>query len=170
MSRRKIAISLLLAAVLVINAISLGWAVANNETADIAILAIQVGFSVFLVVLAFRSVNLDTPNAHSRYILHLTSLSTIATALLGTTVLLPDTPPLTASNDESLVLRRLQYARLALYALVCLITITTPLGPPLHYRPEDIYSEKTVQTITNTTEENVSGSIGKFSGERRNLL
>ena len=155
--------TLSLAAILITNAISLGWTLANIETADVVIPATHVSFSIYLVVLAVRSVNLDTTHAHSNYILHLAALSTFAAVLLGTIAILPDTPPITSlfTNDVP-ALRALGYARLVLYILAASIALTTQLGPPLHYRPEDIYFEKTVSSITNAAEENVAGFVSEF--------
>ncbi|KAJ2928555.1 hypothetical protein H1R20_g8545, partial [Candolleomyces eurysporus] len=50
-------------------------------------------------------------------------------------------------------------AIIVLYILTATLAFTTPLGPPLHYPPEYIYSEKTVKAITNEDPENVSGLI-----------
>jgi hypothetical protein len=145
MKRRKIAISLLLTGGLVLNSIYLGWAVANKETTNIAVPVLQFVFSLYLVVLAVRSVNSDTTEGHSAHVLHLTTLSAWATALLGFIVILPETPSITAFTDDApfSAFRVPEHARLVVYALVCLIAITTPLGPPLHYHPGDIYFEKT---------------------------
>jgi len=155
--------TLSLAAILIINAISLGWILANSELANVLISATHVGFSIYLVILVVRSVNLDTTHAHSNYVLHLATLSTFAAALLGTTAILPDTSPITSVFTKDVpALRALGYARLALYILVASIALTTRLGPPLHYRPEDIYFEKTVSLITNVADENVVGIVSEF--------
>ena len=155
--------TLSLAAILIINAISFGWTLANSETANIVIPATHVGFSIYLVILAVRSVKLDTIHAHSNYILHLAALSTFAVALLGITAILPDTPPtINAFTKDVPALGALGYSRLLLYILVASITLTTRLGPPLHYRPEDIYFEKTVSSITNAADENVAGIVSEF--------
>ncbi|RDB27902.1 ATP-dependent bile acid permease [Hypsizygus marmoreus] len=160
MKQRKFIISGALAAILVIDAICLGWSVINDEAAEIATYAIHVAFSFYLVLVAVRSVPQAVIQTHAESILHLTALNTIAAALLGSTAVLPVTPPITAALETVPALRGLWYTKLTLYIIACVISITTPLGPPLHYPPERIYSEKTIQLTTNTDEENVCGIVG----------
>ncbi|KAF5378754.1 hypothetical protein D9615_006977 [Tricholomella constricta] len=154
---RKLLMTMLLVVVLVIDAISLGWSVANNESMEIVVNAIHVGFSLFLVILSARSVNETTTDGHSEYIIHLTSLTTLAFLLLGSTAILPDTPPLAASLGKRTPLHGLWLAKVALYTIACLLYFTTPQGPRLHFPAERIYSEKTLQAATNHEEENVAG-------------
>ncbi|KAF9531155.1 multidrug resistance-associated ABC transporter [Crepidotus variabilis] len=65
------------------------------------------------------------------------------------------------TNFEDLepFLRILWYIYLAIYTVAFALAVRTPLGPLLHYPPSDIYSEKTVQSITNTDSNNVCGLI-----------
>ncbi|GLB42389.1 putative atp-binding cassette transporter [Lyophyllum shimeji] len=157
---RKLVMLLLLTVIVALNAASLGWSVANDESVDIVVYMVHLAFSLYLVTVAAYSVNKATIEGHSEYIRHLTALTTITILLLGATAILPDTPPVTASLDTNTDLRGVWLARLALYTIVCLLYFTTPQGPRLHFPPERIYSEKTIQAAANREEENVSGSIG----------
>lgn len=159
---RKLTVSVILTAVVVIDAISLGWSIANNEFAGITIYAISIVFSIYLLGIAYRSVNQMTVELHSESVLHLTVLSTLAVTFLGSTAILPVTPPTTSSLETVPALRIIWHAKLALYMFVCLISFTTAQGPRLCYPTKRIYSEKTIQATTNPDEENVCGIVGEL--------
>ncbi|KIM46655.1 hypothetical protein M413DRAFT_440257 [Hebeloma cylindrosporum] len=157
---RKTFLSLLLLFAVIFNTVSLGWSVANEGRSDTIIYALHVCFALYVFLLAVRSIGQDNPDDHSDSILHLTALLTVAFILLGSAAILPSTPsPAVASIEDERILLGLWYGLVSIYGVACFITYTTPLGPPLHYSPSDIYSEKTVQSITNMDEENVCGII-----------
>ncbi|KAG6812192.1 hypothetical protein H0H92_003997 [Tricholoma furcatifolium] len=160
MKRRKFFLAIVLAAILAIDAASLGWFIENEERSDIIIALLRTVFSLYTVSLAVASVNETTVEGHSQYIYHLTTLTTLASALFASTAILPNSPPLTASIEDSSSIPWLWYASLALYSLAFVLYITTPQGPRLHYPSHRIYSEKTIQAATNQEEENVSGVVG----------
>jgi hypothetical protein len=64
----------------------------------------------------------------------------------------------------------LWHARLVLYIILCIVSMTTRLGPALRYPSDRIYAEKTVVAGTNTAEENVSGSVGMYHGLLQTLV
>ncbi|KJA25547.1 hypothetical protein HYPSUDRAFT_37542 [Hypholoma sublateritium FD-334 SS-4] len=185
---RKALVTLLLALALIATTISLGWSLAIHESNDTIIYSLHLIFALYLFLIAARSITQTDPANHSESILHLTVLISVAFALLGSTAILPRTPspvavsigepvvkasvwyaapasfsnatsPAIVSIDDEPVLKGLWYALTAIYAIIAVIAYTTPLGPPLHYPPSDIYSEKTVQSITNKDEDNVCGII-----------
>ncbi|KAJ3515541.1 hypothetical protein NLJ89_g1687 [Agrocybe chaxingu] len=157
---RKILISSLLAVCLVICGVSLGWSAAEDNRFDIAVCSLHVLFALYAFLLSARSVG-QTDDEHSQSIIHLTCLMTVAFLLLGSSALLPDyAPPVAATVRQFSALLALWYTLVALYTVVCVLCFTTPLGPPLHYDPADIYSEKVVQSITNMDEANVCGLTG----------
>ena len=98
---------------------------------------------------------------HSDSILHLTALLTGAFSLLRSAAILSDPPLVAVSIDDESVFLGLWYALLGIYTVGCILAYSTSLGPPLHYPPSDIYSEKTIQFITNTDEHNVCGTTGR---------
>ncbi|KDR79985.1 hypothetical protein GALMADRAFT_242167 [Galerina marginata CBS 339.88] len=155
---RKIFLSLLLASTLAISAVSLGWSLANNIHQDVTIHSLHLCFDLYVLLISVRSIGQDTPDQHWKPIVHLTVLLTVAFALLGSAAILPDYPsPIAALADDRGILMTLWYALVSIYGLACVVCYSTPLGPPLHYPPSDIYSEKTVQAITNMDEANVCG-------------
>jgi hypothetical protein len=162
MRRRKIFITLLLAANTFVSGIALlGGSTPSNESKDIAVRAVYLAFSIYLLSISVRSKSQSDARHHSESILHLTTLTTITMLLSGIISILPsNSPPVSISTDTVLWL---WFTQLSIYALVCLITFTTPLGPPMHYPSERIYSEGIVQAIIDRDEENVSGAIGMFS-------
>ena len=156
---RKSLLSLFLAFAVVISTVSLGWSIAHNDYVDTKIYSLHLFFALYIFVISARSVMTDN---HSNSILHLTVLLTVAVLLLGSAAILPDgSPPVAASTDDEPVLLGLWYALLSIYTVACLLAYSTPLGPPLHYPPSDIYFEKIVKSITNVDERNVCGSTGK---------
>ncbi|PPQ81930.1 hypothetical protein CVT25_013778 [Psilocybe cyanescens] len=158
---RKALVSLLLAFALALSTVSLGWSLSNKNHGEAAIYSLHICFDLFAFIVAARSMAQSTPEYHSESIIHLTVLLTVAFSLLGTAAILPDTPPPVTAvvSDEDWFISDLWYALVGIYGIACAICYTTPLGPPLHYPPSDIYSEKTVQSITNKDEENVCGII-----------
>lgn len=158
MRRRKLFISLLAAVIVVLNTVSLGWAAADDMKHNISILAIYIYFALYVLIIAARSINQNSVESHAESVIHLTTLTTIACLLLGGTAILPiSPPPVIEATGDDYVLLPVWYTMVGIYYVICIIAFTTPQGPPLHYSPGDIYSEKTVQSITNTDQENVCG-------------
>ena len=152
--------SLSLAFAVMISTVSLGWSIANDHV-DMKIYSLHLCFALYVFVISACSVLQVATDDHSDSILHLTALLTVAVSLLGSTTILPDSPPPAASIDDEPVLLGLWYTLLCIYTVGCILAYSTPLGPPLHYPPSDIYSEKTVKSITNTYEQNVCGTRGR---------
>ena len=159
---RKALLSLFLAFAVVISTVSLGWSTANKDQDDMKIYSLHLFFALYVFVISARSILQDTVYDHSVSVLNLTTLLTVAFLLLGSAAILPDSPSMAVSiDDESVLLgRRLWYALLGIYTIGCILGYSTPLGPPLHYPPSDIYSEKTIKSITNKDERNVCGITG----------
>ena len=155
--------SMSLAFAVVISTASLGCSIAINDHVDIKIYGLHLFFALYVFVISARSVLQVATYDHSDSILHLTSLLTVAVLLLGSAAILPDSsPPVAASIDEKSVLLGLWYSLLGIYTVGCILAYSTPLGPPLHYPPSDIYSEKTIKSITNMDEQNVCGTTGRI--------
>lgn len=159
---RKLIISFLLSLTVVINTVSIGFAAANEEQYDVIVASLQLFFSLYVFLLSARSVGQSTADEHANSILHVTGLTTVAFTLLGSIAILPDRPPPVATShvdSSEPVLIYLWYTLVGLYTILCVLTFTTPLGPPLYFPPKNIYFEKTVDSITNKDEENVCGII-----------
>jgi hypothetical protein len=158
---RKALLSLFLSFAVVISTVSLGWSIANNDN-DMKIYSLHhLCFALYVFVISARSVIQATTDDHSVSVLHLTALLTVAFSLLGSAAILPAHPSVAVSIDDESVLLGLWYALLGVYTVGCILAYSTPLGPPLHYPPSDIYSEKTIKSITNTDERNVCGTTGR---------
>jgi hypothetical protein len=154
--------SIFLAFVVCIDAASLGWSLTARDPRFIATNALWTVFSVYLLVLAVSSVRQLDVVKHTHSICHISALSTITTLLVFIATVIPDAPQPVATSTSERLPSGLWYATVVLYALVCSISITTPLGPKLHLPSERIYSEKVIMAITNKDEENVCGSVGAF--------
>ena len=160
---RKALLSTFLAFAVVTSTASLGWSIAINDRVDIKISSLHLFFALYVFVVSARSVLQVTTDDHSDSILHLTALLTVAVSLLGSAAILPNSsPPVAASIDDKPVLLGLWYSLLGIYAVGCILAYSTPLGPPLHYPPSDIYSKKIVKSITNLDEQNVCGATGRL--------
>jgi hypothetical protein len=152
-----------LAFAVVTSTASLGYSIIINDHVDIKIYSLHLLFALYIFVISARSVLQFTTIDHAESILHLTALLTVAVSLLGSVAILPDSSPtIAASIDDSPVLLGLWYSLLGIYAISCILAYSTPLGPPLHYPPSDIYSEKIVTSITNMDEQNVCGTTGRI--------
>jgi hypothetical protein len=154
-----------LIAIISLQASALGYAVSFSSSTTTATYLLHLLFAIHLSVLAVQSVGKNTVYSHTRNIIHLSVLTTLAFVLLGSTALLPrDRGSISVLVDDSqpYFLQVVWYVVLGLYALSTAITITTPLGPALHFPLSRIYSEKTVAAVTNQDMNNVSGSTGLY--------
>ena len=154
---RKAILSLFLAFAVVISRISLGSTVNNNHE-DMIIYSLHLCFALYVFVFSARSILQITKDDHSDSILHLTALLTVAFLLLGSAAIFPAPPSVAVSIDDESFLLNLWYALLGIYTVGCIVVYSTPLGPHLHYPASDIYSEKTIKSISNTDEHNVCGT------------
>ena len=151
------------AVVVGLQAISLGYAASFSSSTTKATYTIHVLFAIYLSILAIQSVGKNTIYSHTRNIIHLSVLTTLASGLLGFTALLPrDQTSLSTPAEESQPhnSKIIWYVVLGLYALSTIVAITTPLGPALHFPVSRIYSEKTAAAVTNKALDNVSGATG----------
>lgn len=157
---RKLFLILLLAAIVIVQSVSLGWAVIQDERADIAVHSLHVAFALYTLIVAGRSIG-QLDGEHAASMVHLSAVTFIASALLFTTAILPSTRLVGISVYEpSTVPLGLFYATLALYLVSLVVAATTPRGPPLHFLPADIYLPKVLEKITTNYEDNVCGIVG----------
>ena len=154
--------AVILAAILVVQSVCLGWSITEDDKQNIAVYSLHVAFALYTLLVAGRAIN-QTYTSHARSIVHLCVLVFVATSLLTATAILPSTPfpgPITSIFQGSGAPLALWYAVLALYAVCLVIAATTPRGPRLHYPSEQIYSEKTLMQITSKYDDNVCGIVG----------
>jgi len=160
-----------LALAVVASTVSLGWSIAEGQEFEATVFALHSAFAVYVFVLSVSSVRQEDTESHAESIIHLAVLSMIAFLLLGSIVILPESPQPVKAFVNYRVLRPQSFAFDTLYpdvvivfvyTSVCILTFKTPLGPLLHYPPSNIYSEKTVQSITNTDKNNVCGVTSPF--------
>ncbi|KAI0631359.1 ABC transporter type 1, transmembrane domain-containing protein [Trametes polyzona] len=157
MRLRKLAVTAILAIILAIQAVSLGWSIAEDDRTNIAVYSLHVAFALYTLVLAARAIN-QTYSQHSSSIIHLSALTFFATVLLTITALLPSQPlPVVSVFQSSVTPLALWYTVYALYAICMAIIVTTPRGPPLHFPSSKIYSDKTLMQVTSNYEDNVCG-------------
>ncbi|KAI0717016.1 multidrug resistance-associated ABC transporter [Earliella scabrosa] len=162
MRLRKLVMAVILAAILVVQSVCLGWSITEDDKQNIAVYSLHVAFALYTLLVAGRAIN-QTYTSHARSIVHLCVLVFVATSLLTATAILPSTPfpgPITSIFQRSGAPLALWYAVLALYAVCLVIAATTPRGPRLHYPSEQIYSEKTLMQITSKYDDNVCGIVG----------
>ncbi|KAI0760574.1 multidrug resistance-associated ABC transporter [Fomes fomentarius] len=149
-------------AILVIQSISLGWSIIEDDRPSITVYSLHVAFALYALVISALTLN-QTYSKHSRSIIHIFVLSLAATAFLGTTAILPSKPfsgPMVSVFEESGAPLVLWYTVLALYAMNLVISVTTPRGPRLHLPSEQIYSDKTLMQVTSKYDDNVCGITG----------
>ncbi|KAJ7065610.1 multidrug resistance-associated ABC transporter [Mycena amicta] len=155
MKRRKIFISIV--ALLLLGVQSAGVVLSGFDT----IALVRVPFAVYLFAVAVFSVRRQSMADHPESIWHLSALTVVAVLLLAFTALLPETDyPVSVSSTSVSPELALWYTALVLQLLILLVAADTPCGPPLHYPPTAIYSEKIAQAITNTEKNNVAGIYG----------
>lgn len=152
---------MLLAVVLVLQSISLGWTFSTGESDSNLAYALHVAYAFYLTGLAVRSVYQNAVQPHSESMIHLAVLTFVPTVLLFTTAILPTSRPISLSMLQSYPASPgVWYTVLALYFIVTVIVFTIPMGPPLHFPSDILYSEKVLKTTTNRDENNVCGVVG----------
>jgi hypothetical protein len=157
---RKIVITILLSFAVALNTSALCFALVNESKDESVVGILQLVFALYLVIISARSVTQTEPESHSASIIHLSTLTTLASLLLATVAMLPSTPLPVIKTRDGLPLQGIWYSLVFLYTLACVLGVTVPLGPLLHHPPEHIYSAKTVAAITNRETANVCGVIG----------
>lgn len=158
----KTCLSILFAAILAIQSVCLGWSIVERNEKAIIIYALQAVFAFYNFCIALLSVRQTNPY-HTHSIWHLFGLTSWATTLLVTAAILPSSP----IPSTSMVLLfgtpiELWYTALALYSISCIIVLTIPTGPALHFPSDRIYSEKIIQMTTSKYEDNVCGVTGEY--------
>ncbi|KAI0066796.1 multidrug resistance-associated ABC transporter [Artomyces pyxidatus] len=153
-------LSLLFSIILAVQATSLTYAIYLSLTSSITVYVLHLVFAAYLICISVRSLTRDASSSHTETMVHISALTFLAFATLGTTALIPENSISMSEEAAPQVLNVLWYVAFALYTCACLLAITTPLGPALHYPTSRIYSEKTVAAITNTAPDNVSGVTG----------
>ncbi|KAG2142476.1 multidrug resistance-associated ABC transporter [Suillus clintonianus] len=161
MRNRKLLLVFLSAVILVLEGISLGWSAYPDGQNMLTEHIFRTTFALYVGVLAVRSVGQSTTDNHSESMIHITALTFFSSVLHFAAAILP--------SSDSILTRNLQafpsslafwYSMTVLYTLAFAIVATAPRGPPLHFSPSLIYSQKTIHDTTNESYENVSGLPG----------
>jgi hypothetical protein len=159
MHNRKLLLVLLSAAILAFEGISLGWSAYTEGQNMLAEHLFRTTFALYIGVLVVRSVGQCTIHRHSESVIHITALTFFSSVLHVVVAILPSFDSISARNIQVLPpLLAFWYAVTALYISTFTIIATTPRGPPLHYSPSFIYSQKTIDDTTNKAYENVCGA------------
>lgn len=114
---------------------------------------------MYLIVVTVSTLNDDIPDVHFTQVVHIGLLTTTATLVFGSIAILPSSEITISGEAEDAVSWGLRYAVLALYAIACAISLNIPRGPAMYFPPEQIYSEKTVGSITSKYRDNVCGIV-----------
>ncbi|KAH8829370.1 multidrug resistance-associated ABC transporter [Flagelloscypha sp. PMI_526] len=156
----KILVAVLLAAVVVVDSASLGWAAMFGNGSDIGSYGLRVAFAIYVFGLSIRMVRHNTIEHSGTLIVHLAALQTFASLILFISAIVPDTESpistMEAVNREEIP-RGYWLTTLLLDIISATILVLLPRGPPLHYPPEQIYSAKILESITNVDRINVTG-------------
>jgi len=140
--------------------VSLGWSVTTVDPKDAIVPTLNTLTALYLIVVTISTLNDEIPDIHFTQVVHIGTITTIATLIFGSIMILPSSEATTSAEAEgAAVSRGLQYAAGALYALACVISVNIPRGPPMYFPPERIYSEKTVASITTRYRDNVCGIV-----------
>lgn len=152
---------MLLAAILVLQSISLGWTFSAGEDDSNMTYALHVAYAFYLTALAVRSIYQNAVEPHFESVSHLAVLTFVPTTLLFTAAILPTSRPINLSVLQThSALLGIWYTVLVLYFIVTVIVFTVPTGPRLYYPSETLYSDKILKAATNRDENNVSGVVG----------
>lgn len=157
----KVVACLLLSVIVVLQAIALGWTfVVDDKEYNKYAYVVHSIYAFYVTTLAGRAVYRNTVDTHATYIIHLATLAFVPTILFFVVAILPSSHPFSVdpAQDVPFVVWT-SYTVLLLYFIATYIIFTIPMGPPLHFPPETIYSEKTAGIATNPDQNNVCGIV-----------
>ena len=161
MRNRKLLLVFLSATTLAFEGFSLGWSAYTDGENTLIEHAFRTTFALYIGVLVVRSVDQCTAHRHSESVIHITALTFFSSVLHFAVAILPSPDAISVYSIQELPpLLALWYAVTVSYILTFAIIATTPRGPPLHYSPSFIYSQKTIDDTTNKAYENVCGIPG----------
>jgi hypothetical protein len=126
---------------------------------DAIVPALNVLTPLYLVIVTIYTIRDEIPDAHFTQVSHIAAITATATLVLGSIAILPSSEITISSWAEDGVLWYLHYAVTGLYTVACTISINIPRGPPLHFPPEQIYSDKTLASTTSRYRDNVCGIV-----------
>ncbi|KAL4244437.1 ATP-binding cassette transporter C [Abortiporus biennis] len=151
---RRTALGILLAIILSLYAIGLGWSIIDYDPVILISYIVQIPFAAYLFSLLSGSLQKQV-STHAAAITHLSALTFSASFLLGISALLPSNTPHTGG-----ILLVIRVVVLVLFLCSFSIAVTTPRGPSLHYSSERVYSQDILLAVTSKYEDNVSGFTG----------
>ncbi|OJA09234.1 hypothetical protein AZE42_11223 [Rhizopogon vesiculosus] len=161
MRNRKLLLVLLSATILAFEGSYLGWSAYTNGQNMLAEHVFRTVFALYIGILLVRSVGQCTIDHHSESAIHITALTFFSCVLHFVVAILPSSDSISAHSMRELPpVLAFWYAVTVLYILTFVIIGTTPRGPPLHFSPSLIYSQKTIDDTTNKAYENVCGLPG----------
>lgn len=129
------------------------------DAKDAIVPTLNIFTALYLITVTVSTLNHDIPDVHFTQVVHIGVITTIATLVLGSIVILPSSEISVSGEAVDAVSWGLYCAVVALYAVACAISLSIPRGPALYYPPEQIYSEKTVASITSKYRDNVCGIV-----------
>ena len=127
------------------------------EVKDTVVPSLNIFTALYLIVITVSTLNDVVPDVHFTQIVHIGIITTVATLAFGSVAILPSTEFTTSAVDA--VSWGLGYVVIGLYAVACVISLNIPRGPAMHFPPEQIYSGKTVVSITSRQTDNVCGIV-----------
>ena len=143
-----------LAALVVVQTVSLGWTVVAEDSArDVTASVLHTTFSLYLLILSVIALGHNEKLWHSRLTVHLASLSTAALVLLVAVSILPSQIGIDSAQ------RITWYMSLALWFLAFWLSARMKRGPALHFPSDRVYSEKILAGTTTFAEDNVCGVV-----------
>ena len=145
--------------ILILQTISLGWSVTTLEAKDAVVPALNSFTALYLIAATVSTLNAEIPDVHFTQVVHIGAITTIATLVFGSIAILPSSETTISGQPDGAVSWALYYALVGLYAVACVISINIPRGPAMYFPPEQIYSEKTVASITSRYRDNVCGIV-----------
>lgn len=161
MRNRKLLLVLLSATILGLEGVSLGWSAYPDGQNILAEHIFRTTFALYVSVLVVRSVGQCTTDLHSESMIHITVLTFFSSVFHLGAAILPSSDSISARNLQAFPpTLAFWYSITILYTLTFAIIATTPCGPPLHFSPSLIYSQKTIDNATSESYENVCGLPG----------
>ena len=148
-------------AILILQTVSLGWSVTTLGAKDSIVPTLNLFTTLYLIVVTISTLNDAIPDVHFTQVVHIATITTMATLVFGSIAILPSSEITVSGQAGDTVSWGLYYAIVGFYAVACIISINIPRGPAMYFPPEQLYSEKTVASITARYRDNVCGIVNE---------
>jgi hypothetical protein len=116
------------------------------ESTEITASVLRLSFDAYAFALSVNLIGVDEVERHWEGVCHLSALTTADVCLRATSLALPVSHGQVHALEDA-GSNGLEWTSLVFLLIACVTAANAPRSPPLHYRPEKIYSPKMLESF-----------------------